>query len=876
MKNRVLRLAIVAVLVIAMVLSMAACGEKPTPTVAPTATPTAKPTVEPTVAPTAEPTVAPTPTPSTPVVEDDSVAAKKAFGIEVIAADSVYNGKENYVVITWNNDLLQNYKATTTYDVVDYDGITTVSIPVATLALDVDYDGENTYSFNQGNDVYAMHKDADGKWVANTADDDKVQGVAVKLTLAGTYTIASEYTLEDNGFYFGRFGAVKAEDSEYALENVVTIAKADVTLVGTSYVDDVNSSATAVFPSGNPTACTRANNEFTLFGADGKAVSDAMNTQFDADDDAYVYGIKFVEKINPSEVSEATLKLAIYEAGHLDNDHVVDLADVELKNFNVKITDGKQYFVSAYDWNVIRDTATSFAELGTTWTDASDIVTLGSNGVERVELAKARYDSLTDAQKLYFKTGKVGTDNEASIYYQGGIAKTEITASDVLDADNEVPQVVAGADNGALVSLGSELYTYMTESQKKVDADKVITAWEKAVEAANFDDYAAKTSKVLLEDTFNIQNASHIAAFNAVDSYYKTLSDDDKEALANTVNYVVPYKGAAQAFMMVDVNATKVLINAAVEGYNKALSDSSNIMYSNVGSKLPKTVVSFISSAEVKVLTAQARAAYDKLTADQKDLVKINMVETYNDVDDVDGLSGIELSNILPNSLDGVWDNAAELTFVEALEALEFMNSAVDYMNQIVAYTNIEDLADKASTSPAYASLKKIAFGTGSTYFAPADNSDIPATTLGVTSFAAAKRNGFYGTVDVIRALTQDKAEIDKVVAEYKAAIDYVLAAEAAKKTVVEAFDAAIAEEFVSGNDYTEAQLATALSKDNDEYKAIVVKITNEQSGEEYVTSTVQALLNTNVESYAEAIEGLADLYDTDDALDAYKTALGH
>ena len=71
MKNRVLRLAIVAILVVAMVLTVAACGEKkpaptqaPTPTKAPTQAPTQAPTKAPTQAPTKAPTVAPTQAPT--------------------------------------------------------------------------------------------------------------------------------------------------------------------------------------------------------------------------------------------------------------------------------------------------------------------------------------------------------------------------------------------------------------------------------------------------------------------------------------------------------------------------------------------------------------------------------------------------------------------------------------------------------------------------------------------------------------------------------------------------------------------------------------------------------------------------------------------
>ena len=847
MKNRVLRLAIVALLVVAMVLTMAACGPKD---VVPTTTPDV------TTAPTT-PTVDPTTTPDVTSPEDDTDAAlaKSTYGIEVINVEKTFDAKDSYVVLKYDATLLENYKTITAPNAVTG---SEAAYPFESVTAKVSYDGDHLKTAISST-VVPVYVNAKGEYVQETdkvkADAGTVFYPAVLVKGAGAYEVEFSVDAVDNGFAFGNFGMIKDEDASYSLVGTANIAKADVVVTANNIVAPVVAKGVV-----NPftSASLEVGGDYVTVVHADKDVKAAATTEINklvnGTDNKYDFLISSNEVYDASKVGSFALALNLYKNGDKAVDDIVAIDELVVANFNVTLANGTQNFISAYDWNAVRDTATSIIEIVDT-------------KPETVQLARARYDALTAEQQIFFVTGK--------------IAPTATVVKFVSDNVNiGTFLMVTDLDTDAKTTKGSELLTQLTAAEKAIAEATVIKGFEKVFTDSKLEAYATK---------FNVKNAEHVAAYTTVKAYYDALSDADKAILtvkdaADDKDDIVYANVAFEAFMdataefdTAAINSAKELISGAIGAYNKAITaidplTSNQVLYTNDIVAANKYVKYFISSTDVQSLTAQARVAYDKLTDTQKAVVTADV-------------KSVQLAT----------KTAESMSLTASLEALEMMNTTVGYMNEVLTHYAYNDLS--TNPSPAFASINSIVTGSKATYF-EADGTAI-ANQLVFGSEAKSSdwtRANAHATEDIVRAYTQDKAHMDAVIAEYKAAIDYVVAGEAYKAEAVAAFKDMIAVELVSDNDWSTAQIAAATSSKNALYLAMVnamtmegtptvdaatassvysinlgSKNTNVIAIKTFVEKSVKDLANdTKIETYAEAIEMFEDLYNLDAALKAF------
>ena len=841
MKNRVLRLAIVALLVVAMVLTMAACGPKD---VVPTTTPDV------TTAPTT-PTVDPTTTPDVTSPEDDTDAAlaKSTYGIEVINVEKTFDAKDSYVVLKYDATLLENYKTITAPNAVTG---SEAAYPFESVTAKVSYDGDHLKTAISST-VVPVYVNAKGEYVQETdkvkADAGTVFYPAVLVKGAGAYEVEFSVDAVDNGFAFGNFGMIKDEDASYSLVGTANIAKADVVVTANNIVAPVVAKGVV-----NPftSASLEVGGDYVTVVHADKDVKAAATTEINklvnGTDNKYDFLISSNEVYDASKVGSFALALNLYKNGDKAVDDIVAIDELVVANFNVTLANGTQNFISAYDWNAVRDTATSIIEIVDT-------------KPETVQLARARYDALTAEQQIFFVTGK--------------IAPTATVVKFVSDNVNiGTFLMVTDLDTDAKTTKGSELLTQLTAAEKAIAEATVIKGFEKVFTDSKLEAYATK---------FNVKNAEHVAAYTTVKAYYDALSDADKAiltvkkdpAVEGTIYANVAFEAfmdATAEFDTAAINSAKELISGAIGAYNKAINaivpaTSNQVLYTNVNSAdaKDKYVQYFISSTDVQSLTAQARVAYDKLTDTQKAVVAADV-------------TSVQIGT------------KTKLSLTDSLTALEMMNTTVGYMNEVLTHYAYNDLS--TNPSPAFASINQIVTADG--YFVT--DSDVPATQKVFGGATAWNRDVAHATEDIVRAYTQDKAHMDAVIAEYKAAIDYVVAGEAYKAEAVAAFKDMIAVELVSDNDWSTAQIAAATSSKNALYLAMVnamtmegtptvdaatassvysinlgSKNTNVIAIKTFVEKSVKDLANdTKIETYAEAIEMFEDLYNLDAALKAF------
>ncbi len=828
MKNKVLRLAIVAILVFAMVLSMAACGKKEDPTPSPTTSTTTPEVVKPTTPEVVEPT-----TPSTvkPSKVEDSVLAKEAFGIELAGFDKVYNAHDTaataqYVVLNYDLAKVDNanyvvdgltaWTGLTLSDIVDADKYTGVSL-------------------------VRVNKAADGTW--DEATDGDYMAVAFdKTVVAGTYEISIDLAVSDEGFAYAQYTATENKDEtvEYTLEAVVNVAKADAVVTANSYVDKVAAAAAkvAVAPVADASLYTIKSGAFDVALSNFTDGTNTIRVAVNADS-AY----------DLTTVGSYGLVVAPYEnTGVLGADTLMDIEDIESDNYNISFVNGTQTMISAYDWNAVRDVATSIVELGTTGT-AGDVLATSVNA-DKVALARARYDALTAEQQFWFTTGILtGVTPVVAPAYTTIVADTEINLATYETA-------VDGAINAtsAAVDTGAAIYSYLTKSEVAAANYVVTAAFNKVVADAKLATYT--------DGIFNVKDKTHVNSYNTVNAYVEGLSDADLKLVKEETNYTGAYTTAKNAMNAADVSNVLNLIAGAVGAYTDAVTVPKTLYVSSGA----KEVKNYINNAEVKALTSQARTAYDALDAAVQPKVAVALATEINDT----------------------YLDAGVATYKDALDALEKMNAVVAYMEQVVSYVNIEDYNQLSAdaSSPLYANLKDVIYG---------DNAVFATTTHNAMA-------------DILRAydVSLDRY-MDAVIAEYKAWIDTAIDFEDAKSAAAAEFKALVAEEYedldgFNANQLDEiakgtelAKIITALMNETDDFAdasdTVTITLTDGATTSTLVFATgkgadaetaLKAMMTKDFAGIVDAVEAdddnsianitedLADYFDMDSALDAY------
>ena len=928
MKNRVLRLAIVALLVVAMVLTMAACTD-------PVVTPTPGTTTTPTTTPDGTPSPDDTSNPEVPLVGDEAIA-KSTYGIEVINVESTYANNDNFVVLKYDEKLLENY----TLKNAPLSAVTTgIKFPFEVTSK-VSYDGDNKFDSTALKDlgtIVTVFMNADGKYVQEVkASAAGVKPVvaevkapagatfypAVALSDAGLYEVEFSITATDLGFGFGQFGFIQADEAEYSLMGTANIAKADVVVAANDFVHVVADEAKEVgditkvnpfdvrafvvdTPASLTADATLKNNSIVAKPANPLLAANAVNELLAALKTSKMsFGISSSDVYDVTKVSSFELAVNLYDTdtAAVNVKDVVKIDELVVGNYNVTLENGTQHFISKYDWNVVRDTATSILERGTVATPSLPVA-------DKVALARARYDALTDEQKVFFTSGAITT--------------TASTDPAILVENVNIGTFTAKADFDldALDANGIELYKLLTADEKIISDAKVVAAFDKvAVDSLFIKSFDKK---------FEVSNGEHRIAYDTLNAYFQALSDEDKAivkasstlgkdddagleiTLAKSAAYD-KYNSVAGAFDIAAVNDVKSVINGAAAAYNTAVvkAKPEEVLYkaaktaTTVSGKGYPTIYLSTSSQNVMSITAQARTAYDKLTPSQK-VVMATAPET--DVTEPDCDDEFIVSQI--NMMKTV------ATYTDVLVALEMMNDVIGSMKEVVSHYAYYDLSTKSS--PAFDSIDSIIRGRNGanidavitpafllTYFDGAYDklpgykfdATVATTDAGFTPNYI-NRDLAFAAEDILRAYDQDSAHMDAVVAEYKAAIDYVVAGEAFKAAAIASLNEMIAVEF-SADDYSDGQTSAATSSKNDLLEAITLVITMEGKvdttvasaddatiinlGTEFATAdtillkdivkmTVGELLVANKgDSYAEVIEEFESLFNVDKAFDEY------
>ncbi|MFI3165180.1 MAG: hypothetical protein R3Y45_02775 [Bacillota bacterium] len=431
MKNRVLRSALAVILVIAMVLTMAACSDTTedvvtTTTPAATAAPAATETpVAPTEAPvvTTAPTVAPTTSAEQDTIADD-------FGITLTAVDGTYGTdaknadgdkikdeeKYNkvidkpygYYLLSIDEDLIndQDYDITITYGNVN-------------IYSNVDgkqwIGGTTTYTSNtdvlaaEGAGATFAFSDYDGDSTAATGyiyfvDEDEIY---ILFKEAGEYELELEVVIEDKYQDYGAWDNDDRDEFETTLTSVLTIAKQSVAISFDPIVVKVDEDSELIVDDAttakvdSPTTGTAAhyfeNGEVVVLDGNGTSTFGTSYGTFAPSKTILPNGYSYEFALDYTEetaVGTYAVSVAIVQGGD-----EVDLDDIneELPNHIItSVADAEIYVVSSYDWNEIRDVVTSISEIeayvvyaqvayGTDPTTAVDAVTIQSSSFTEKE-----------------------------------------------------------------------------------------------------------------------------------------------------------------------------------------------------------------------------------------------------------------------------------------------------------------------------------------------------------------------------------------------------------------------------------------------------------------------------------------------------------
>ncbi|MEG2451014.1 MAG: hypothetical protein RSB09_04685, partial [Clostridia bacterium] len=373
MKNKVLRLAIVAVLVVAMVLSMAACNDPkpvdPTPVVTPTPTKTPDKTVAPS-------TPAPT---KTPDVSTDEATLEAKYGITFPVAEDMKvsfkdKSKDLQVVGADGKKIPFGAKAPAYNDAFNaYKGVITVSAKVNGLTA-------------EGNKITVNDlTKADGTKLAET------DWAYYLPTAAGTYTVV--YTVKvayPGDATFGGYKPAKVAET-YSVTKVYEVGKKAITIESVS--DAFAKEEKLKYPAADLKVGSLKEDQKKLVLEELKL--DGAEKKFDLS----------IDIVSADLTAYGTYPLTLV---CLDGKkQKVDLATLVAPDFEVTFKNGNRY--------VLTDAELAAAAAAQ---DDVDAAALGAKK-EDIELGVATFTALSDASKTWFlqnATPKTveGLDDEAT------------------------------------------------------------------------------------------------------------------------------------------------------------------------------------------------------------------------------------------------------------------------------------------------------------------------------------------------------------------------------------------------------------------------------------------------------------------------------
>lgn len=832
MKNRVLRSALAVILVIAMVLTMAACGGDSS--VDTTETPkTSAPATDKPVAPTDAPaSVAPT----APPAVKDTVADD--FGITLEAVDGVYgtkakdadgddmDGVYGYFKLTIDNDKIakEQYKIIATVGGATIINTTTTPVtPLPSTISDSNFEYESETADAPA--TLAIEK---------VADKDIYY---IKLAQAGEYGIEIEIEIIDAYEDFGAWSvdAGDKETFETTLSASAEVAKKQVEIAPDAIVVKAEDKVLDLSD-----AFAVQVNEY----AEGKSDIDTtystfatIDTFFDATENLGNYALQYAAYAK--EAKEGTYAVTVELA---EGDAAVAVKDrdkAELSDFNdtlinhevTGIVDTSIHALTDYDWNEVLDVLTTIGEIDYDDAAATKFAVADGNYKTQTELAIERYNSLSAEQQAFFKTGTLLQVDTNSA--DGTPAKVDFTdiyawvedgteSNDEKNADYFNTVETTNLEDNESLLLANAFVKYMEAAEDAVNDAVIVDAFDEVVKDAKLGDYFAtkmdKGDDFIVANpseagvtyaVYNTKNASAISAYKTVESYFDGLSEDDQDVIkasstlveyttgvtaVDGTSYYDAFVAAKYAFENEEITSVQGLIGGVYTTYLKAVENSKNIYDEATASEAISKWV-YIDSNEVRSLTAQAKAAYDELNDGQKDVLDTE-TDYFNDL-------GVDDKVVVTNS-----------SYAEVITKLADMNAMVDTMVKISDYINIEDFSADEKT---YERLNDLVYG---------KYEGAPGSLFAGGYQDANDAESRYAMKDIIDAASRN---YEAIITEYTAWIDFVLQVEDVKEDSVESFKSQVLDELdAMRDDLGAAKYDTYSAFDGGQAKVAVEGIKNE------------------------------------------------
>jgi len=616
MKNRVLRLAIVAILVVAMVLTVAACGEKkpaPTkaPTKAPTQAPTQAPTKAPTQAPTKAPTVAPTQAPTEAPVDPYDAFVEK-YGLKF---PTVNNKGKNYTYTGSQQDFVLD----TTGKTALYDAII-VDKGVDAANADFTISGKVVSAINfEGKKIdstyYGVAEDNSGKFTAKDA---------------GTYTVTWTIKVTESGdVHYGEYFVPKfSETITFTKTYVIEKASAEIKALAADVYLQVSNAPVYVIDDIN-TVITVAPAEVAAYLTEEEITVGKLITITDQTVAGEFIVPIVVKNDKGVEIDPATLVFANYNVSFKNGKLIVYTAeqalaaDAAIDRVAFATAEGK----AAWDLAVAEVEALDAVEKAlfnadTTAknqlkaiTDAIADSAMDPKVAEAKALVNAWFNSLKAADKLEaFNAYIVAlTEKEAEYVYDafvaGGITYTEIMGTanfKVLEnraaakttAQNTADEKALAAKNAAVAANAAEL----TEA-KLAAIEKAIAAADALVANAS---NTGKGNLVVAKAEYAKLVARYNAIFSIVDGYDAYIKGNYVSAGIATF---VGYNFAGKA--IVDGGAAAIIFSAPIY-YVEDIAAAYRKVVEDVDA-FNSALVSAV--ADVKTLVATDMAIYSQKVA---------------------------------------------------------------------------------------------------------------------------------------------------------------------------------------------------------------------------------------------------------------------
>lgn len=767
MKNKVFRVAVVATLTIALMLTFVSCSASTSGEITPTVTVNPSATAAPVITQTpVEKTPSPTSTPKVEVSDDFGLKVESVGGTYGTDLEDAYGEEQSpaYFEITWEESLTEaHYELVLEVEIESdsEDYYFNITIPSANDSSEVRtfYDGSSSIRIIENEDdgyFYPLASDLDFTITENT--------LTIWLEDAGEYELLCEAFVTDMADNFGAWDNEDDPDEfEFSFTSDLEIKKEQITIeIDPAVIAEIESS---LYVSADGTKYTTGYTEAT----DTTTVYLPTYFEFGGYKIGLSYSMAYVK-----EGGIGTYAVEIEEEYTYNGKTYDDIDDLNdfFDNYEIaSVKDTAIYVISSYDYAEIADVITSIAEIDFTADGASGNIEV------QLPLAEARYAALSTQQKAFFDT----------------FAKVEFASYDSSNVYQfRDAEEISEYDQGQAI----ELKEYMEFAREVLDDYLILEAFEEFAEDSDLPAY---------NETFNVLNSNHIAYYNAVDKYFNALDDESQDLIESSDSkWCTAYKNAGTAILNAEIDSVEQLIVGAYQAYLKAITGGTKIVYQDMNTKTTKeynelllgyyeytTVISswaYIESAEVVSLTNQALAAYEALSDEGKDLLE--------------GL-GVD-SMIYDLSFGGekvVFEDGTNTAY-NALEKLVDMNEMIETMIIISQYVNIDDYS---TNDVAYSRLTRLVYGvdgvtgeTGGMYF-PTYSGDTDATDYR------------YAMEDIISA---PERNYDAIIAEYKEWLLYIEAIEEYKTTVMIEFvfqlDSAVSA--LDKEDYEESVLATVNS----------------------------------------------------------------